>query len=108
MRCSIARTIGIRAVVHDDHDVTLSWIRRSRLGWRWIDGGDAPLGEAVERYQLRIQPSTGEVQIVERDAATFMLSAAMRASGPVVVEIRQAGDHGLSPPATVIIPAIEE
>lgn len=31
---------------------TLRWTRRSRAGWRWVDGVDAPLGEERERYRV--------------------------------------------------------
>ena len=35
-------------------DIRISWIRRSRSGYDWIDGSDAPLGEEAESYRLRI------------------------------------------------------
>jgi Putative phage tail protein len=47
--------------VHGQHkqlpngDRTFSWIRRSRSGFEWLDGIDAPLAEANELYRLTIK-----------------------------------------------------
>jgi hypothetical protein len=35
-----------------DGTIRFRWRRRSRTGWAWVDGADAPLGEDVERYRL--------------------------------------------------------
>lgn len=35
-------------------EVKATWVRRSRSGWAWLDGLDAPLGESVERYRIRL------------------------------------------------------
>jgi hypothetical protein len=81
----------------------LRWTRRSRAGWRWSDGTDAPLGESVERYQLRVMvPGQPEV-IAMSDVPEWRLDG----SDAATVEVRQAGDHGLSPPATLILDAME-
>lgn len=88
-------------------DVQLDWVRRSRSGWRWIDGMDAPLGEERERYLLSVAPEGGVARIVETDVPVFLLPAAERAT-PVTITIRQAGTHGLSPPATRTLPPIGE
>ncbi|HEV7287543.1 phage tail baseplate protein [Sphingomonas sp.] len=81
----------------------LRWTRRSRAGWRWSDGTDAPLGESVERYQLRVMvPGQPEV-IAMSDVPEWRLNG----SGTATVEVRQAGDHGLSPRATLILDAME-
>ncbi len=81
----------------------LRWTRRSRAGWRWSDGTDAPLGESVERYQLRI--------LVPGQPPAVVISAspswALAGTGPARVEVRQAGDHGLSSPAILILDAME-
>jgi hypothetical protein len=97
---------GLRAVVNADHSVTLGWTRRSRLGWNWIDGGDVPLGEETERYQLRIASAAGLASVTTCVAPTFTLPADLR-EDELTIEVRQAGNHGLSLPATIIIPAEE-
>lgn len=81
----------------------LRWTRRSRVGWRWSDGTDSPLGESVERYQLRIAIA-GQPDIVAMcESPEWVLTGAEAAT----VEVRQTGDHGLSPPATLILDAME-
>lgn len=35
-------------------DVHLSWVRRSRQGFDWVDGADAPLAEEAEQYDVQI------------------------------------------------------
>lgn len=40
--------------LHADGAFVVSWIRRSRAGFGWIDFADAPLGEEAERYQVAI------------------------------------------------------
>jgi hypothetical protein len=44
-------------------DLAIGWTRRSRLGWVWSDGGDAPLGEEVEAYRIAIM--AGDVALRE-------------------------------------------
>lgn len=81
----------------------LRWTRRSRAGWRWSDGTDAPLGESAERYQLRIATADQPDITVMSDAPEWLLTGA----GAATVAVRQAGDHGLSPPAILILEAME-
>lgn len=81
----------------------LRWTRRSRAGWRWRDGTDAPIGEGVERYQLRIMVAGAPDTVAMSDAPEWFLEGPAAAT----VEVRQAGDHGLSPPATMILEAME-
>lgn len=45
--------------------IRFSWVRRSRLGFDWLDGGDAPLGEERERYRVTVQPDGGAARQVE-------------------------------------------
>ncbi|RYY32529.1 MAG: hypothetical protein EOP59_19010 [Sphingomonadales bacterium] len=90
-------------VVPDAGGRMLRWTRRSRAGWRWSDGTDAPLGESVERYQLHVMvPGQPEV-IAMSDVPEWRFDG----SDGATVEVRQAGDHGLSPPATLILDAME-
>jgi hypothetical protein len=81
----------------------LQWTRRSRVGWRWSDGTDSPLGESVERYQLRVAVAGQPDVVAMTDSSEWLLMGGDAA----IVEVRQAGDHGLSPPATLILEAME-
>jgi hypothetical protein len=82
---------------------TVRWVRRSRNGWRWIDGVDAPLGEESELYRVTIAPVGGIERTEEIGVATVALSAEDRELG-CSVTVRQTGAHGLSPPATIELP----
>ncbi|NML07908.1 hypothetical protein [Sphingomonas sp. G-3-2-10] len=81
------------------------WVRRSRAGWRWIDGIDAPLGEESERYRVTISPEDGPMRIVEVSAPAVLVSEAERAAG-VLVTVHHIGSHGLSAPAAMLLPAL--
>lgn len=88
-------------------DLTLSWIRRSRRGWAWVDEIDAPLGESREAYRVTV---TGPLASIELEtgtpgAAILAASLASVGLGAASVEVRQIGDFAASRPAlqTIII-----
>lgn len=87
-------------------DIAIGWTRRSRLGWTWAGGADTPLGEERERYRLTIAGVAFE-RVVETDGPSFLYDVAMQAAdgtgGPLYLSVRQAGDHGLSRAATLIL-----
>lgn len=87
-------------------DIAIGWTRRSRLGWVWASGAGTPIGEERERYQLTIA-GEGFERIVETAATAFLYDSAMQAadvaSGMLRLLVRQAGDHGLSRAATMIL-----
>ena len=89
-------------------DLQLSWIRRSRLGYAWVDGIDAPLGEAREQYRLVITCAANSREYAT-DQSGFTVGASDLAelgSGTIVIEVQQVGDFGTSPAArlTTIYP----
>ena len=51
--------VGLSARRLGDGTVRFGWTRRSRVGWGWLDGTDAPLGEEVERYRITLDPGVG-------------------------------------------------
>ena len=79
----------------------LRWARRSRAGWRWVDGVDAPLGEEAERYRVRIIAGDGGEQTETVTQPELHLAGGLPSLA--LIEVRQAGDHGLSPPAFLTI-----
>ncbi|MDE0879565.1 MAG: phage tail protein [Sphingomonas bacterium] len=81
----------------------LGWMRRSRSGWAWADGVDAPLVEETERYSVTLRPVAGSETVVMVDRRELILPTAP--PGGTGVEIRQLGTHGASRPARF---AIEE
>ncbi len=86
----------------DNGDVVISWTRRSRDGWRWSDGVDAPLAEERERYSVALSSNIGAVQNIEVIAPQWTYSAAAiaadRAFGAtsMTISIAQIGTFGSS------------
>ena len=83
-----------------DDGVLLRWTRRSRAGWRWVDGVDAPLGEEAERYRVVLVAADGATRQVECDAPALPIAAATWAT-IARVEVRQRGTWAESRPATI-------
>jgi hypothetical protein len=83
-------------------DSRISWIRRSRDGWRWIDGIDAALVEESERYRVSLVTSLGRLVEWEVAEAAATYSAVDRqadsAAGAThfAVSIAQIGTFGPS------------
>ena len=98
--------VHLRAAPAEDGGAAVSWVRRSRMGWRWIDGVDAPLGEESERYRVTITPEGGSVRTLDTVTPEASVTAAERAAGALVT-VRQIGSHGLSPPAAIAVEAPE-
>lgn len=85
-------------------EVALTWRRRSRAGWRWIDGVDAPLVEERERYRVTVSHDGGSAGTFETEAPAMTLPAAYRAGPHPRVAVAQIGSHGLSRAAAVALP----
>ncbi|WP_106639887.1 phage tail protein [Allosphingosinicella vermicomposti] len=81
----------------------LKWVRRSRSGWAWLDGGDTPMGEEGERYEVRLS-GAGFERRVETTEPAFLYGPAARAAdghpASISVEIVQIGTLVRSRPAT--------
>jgi len=82
--------------------LVLSWARRSRLGWRWLDGVDAALAEEREYYRVAVSPPGGAIASFACDVPTLTLSQDQAPVGALVT-VRQVGNAGESPPATLVI-----
>ena len=93
--------VRLRWTAMPDGGARVNWVRRSRVGWRWLDRVDAPLGE--EREQYRVLIGTREL-LIETQAAT--VTAVERAGGPVAVTVRQRGNFGDSEAATIMVEGI--
>jgi hypothetical protein len=85
-----------------DGRISMSWVRRSRDGWRWIDSVDAPLAEEGERYALTITPNVGAVEQFETAATSYLYNPS---SGAVsaTFSLVQIGTFALSRPAVLIL-----
>jgi len=99
-----------RIVGSGGDDRTISWVRRSRMGWGWADMADVPLGEEREAYGIAILANGGVLRSWESAVplttyAADALAADLAAAGayPLTVEIRQRGTWGLSPPLILLM-----
>ncbi len=92
--------VHLAAARESDGSVMLSWVRRSRQGWHWIDGVDVPLVEESERYRIAIHPPTGLASEMETTAPVATLAASACPAGSMI-EVAQIGNAGASRPAAI-------
>ena len=89
-----------------DGGLTITWVRRSRQGWTWLDGADAPLAEEGEAYRLTLA-ATGFTRSVNLASSAYSYSAAERAAdgwtGALTIEVVQLGTFAASRPARITI-----
>jgi hypothetical protein len=97
--------VHLHAEPQADGRTRLAWTRRSRVGWRWVDGVDAPLGEEREAYRVTLQPEGGAGRTLECSGAEWMLDATDRAEA-LTITVRQIGNNGLSGPAMLVLPPL--
>ncbi|MBB5716593.1 hypothetical protein FHS94_003463 [Sphingomonas aerophila] len=88
--------MDLRAEVTSGGGRLLRWRRRSRLGWRWLDGADAPLAEEAERYRVTLHLPDGGVREFETDTPAIDIGAVELSGGAVLARVRQRGTLGLS------------
>lgn len=99
--------VRLRATPMADGGFMIGWTRRSRAGWTWNDGGDAPIGEAREAYRLTLQGAGGGGRSVETGPPPWIypldaVAADLAVGGPdMLIRVAQIGDHALSPTATL-------
>jgi len=103
--------VHFRAARRADGGFDLGWVRCSRSGWRWPDGGDVPLAEEREAYALEIALGDA-VRTVETMAPRFHYDAAAVAADRLLaaearVSLRQLGTHAASLPTHLIVPLME-
>jgi hypothetical protein len=95
--------VHMRCAREADGSATVRWTRRSRAGWRWIDGVDAPLAEEIEAYRVTV---TTSATLREADVSEpWITVTAAERSGSATVAVRQRGVFGESLAANLIVPA---
>jgi len=87
-------------------DVTVSWIRRTRIDGDHWDGGDVPLGEARELYRVRVRHAGSFVRTSDVPTPGWIYTAAEQAadgvSGTITIDVAQISDRYGAGPATRI------
>lgn len=97
--------VHLRAVENADGGLRINWVRRSRLGWSWPGGVDAPLAEEAEKYRVTVSGG-GVTRVLELTEARLLYTAPERAehAGTVLkIEVVQLGTHGPSRSASLIV-----
>ncbi|MBZ6377014.1 hypothetical protein B5C34_07070 [Pacificimonas flava] len=84
--------VHLRASLASDQSVHLSWVRRSRRGYAWLDHVEAPLAEDFEEYEVSAQGAGGH-RTWRTGSTTFVLAgeaaAALAPDGHLVLSVRQ-------------------
>jgi hypothetical protein len=92
--------VALDARIDSTGALMLAWTRRTRKGFAWIDGVDAPLGESFEQYRVKFTGPSGSIEVIT-SAPTAQIPASQMASvgsGQVTIEVRQIGDMAASRP----------
>jgi hypothetical protein len=75
-------------------DINIAWVRRSRSGWSWLDGGDAPLAEESEAYRLTLS-GEGFERTITPGEPFYLYTAAEQAAdglaGTLSIQVCQLG-----------------
>ena len=99
----------LRAEAGASGDITLSWIRRTRIDGDAWEGPEVPLGEESERYLLRVYEGNEQRREVLLDTPRWTYSTAARAadgvSGAFDVRVAQiSATYGAGPATVLTIP----
>ena len=98
--------VHLRTSIDLDGNLLCTWARRSRSGWEWLDGVDAPLGCASERYLVTLDGSLGSIVREVSSPSTKFSAGELSGVGGSTVELKvaQVGDFAASHPAAISIP----
>jgi len=96
----------LRARWDSSENLQISWVRRSRRGWAWLDGVDAPLEAREERYRLTVAGAAFAIELETSEPRAEIVAAQLASLGPGTAEISvvQVGDLAVSHPATATFP----
>lgn len=90
-----------RVAVQANGGLAIRWTRRSRAGWRWSDGVDAPLVEEAEGYRVTLHDAGGETRTIAVTVPELVLPADALPARPAIVRIVQQGTLAASPPLLI-------
>ena len=95
--------VNLAAQRQPNGDLSVTWTRRSRQGFAWVDGIDAPLGEAREQYRVVISGSENGLESMVDEPVLVIADAVLSdlGTGPALIDVRQIGDFTASRPAQI-------
>jgi hypothetical protein len=93
-----------------DGGLALSWIRRGRGAWSWLDEVDTPLNEATELWEIGFGPEHSPSLFWQTASPALVIAPTMLSelrAGPAGqgFVIRQVGRQSRSLPLLVDLPA---
>lgn len=101
--------VQLRLTHGEGGNLYVHWIRRSRTGWDWLDGVDAPLSEENEVYHVSMVPDVGPAFTETVGTASLVIPAsrlaAFQAAGAtrLALSVRQLGKLAQSRETTIDI-----
>jgi hypothetical protein len=95
--------VALKASIDAAGDLAITWTRRSRSDFAWVDGIDAPIGESSEQYRVNIAGPQSSFEFSTTEAALQVHAAELASlgSGEVTIKVCQVGDGGASHPAEI-------
>jgi hypothetical protein len=91
------RPVHIAAARNTGGDVSLAWLRQSRIDGDLWGASDVPVGESREAYLVRVRKGAAILRETEVTASTWTYAAASQvadgASSPFTIEIAQLSDR---------------
>ena len=95
--------VDLQAEVQGDGGLSLTWTRRSRLGWNW-PSADPPLGESSERYRVTVEGSAATLTMAASEPRALVSADSLNGmTGLVTITVVQIGDFAESRPVTATI-----
>ena len=100
--------VHLTAWKNGDGGWVIGWTRRSRNGWAWNNGGDAPMAEESERYAVRVLDGARVVRSADMLSPGWtygadMIAADGSAGQAMLIEVRQAGTFAMGRAATIAV-----
>lgn len=100
--------VHAKLLQENDGRAVLSWVRRARGAWLWLEEVDAPLNEPVELWEVQLRDESGTLRVWQSDTSTLQFSAQEWGAVPLsaYLEIRQIGKFARSHPLTMPVSSI--
>ena len=96
--------VNLSAKLLSGGDLELAWTRRSRLGFAWVDGIDAPIGETREQYRILLSSAAKSLEYAaDEPNLTIAATDLVQLESDVSIEVQQIGDFAASRPARLTI-----
>ena len=104
--CPLSPVHG-QAIRASDGSLGLSWVRRARGSWAWLDGVEVPLNEEQELWDVTYGALASPALRWRTTGAVLTIPASQVATlpAPGAFYVRQVGRQALSAPLAIALPA---